>query len=389
MSPTPDHVISARPPSWWAIPLLLVTLCLWAGPAQAQSARALVERGNAAYAAGNFEEAKQAYEEAVAAEPDSPEIQYDLGNALYKLNDLPGAAKAYQQATAKGNPKVLSRSRFNLGNTSFRQGEAAEASDRQAASQLFAESVDHYQAAHDLDQTFAEAGRNLEVSKRRLLKVRQELKKEEETKAEQKRQQEAMAKELGEMADQQQGLADTNRDQQGQDAADQPGAGDQSAAQQALQEKTQAMRQKTGGSPEGQQAAEALEQAGQKQQEAQGQLAAQQPGEAAKAQDEAAAKLREAQQHLQGAPPQEDKPGEGKGQKAPEAQAKPETAASPSSSTDETKEEGAMPSEEAAEGAADKSVNQQAQDVLNEEKQNAVRRQAPGASGVQPVDKDW
>jgi len=386
--------------------------------AQAESARSLVARGNGLYAAKKFDEARKIYEEAVAKDKSSPEIWYDLGNARYQLGDFPGAAEAYQQAATLAQGRdLITKSEFNLGNTAFRQGEAAEAKDPEAAMQAFEESVGHFRAALEQDAGFQEAGRNLEVTKRRLQKVRQEMKAQqqakEEAKKEEQRQQEEMAKELSEMADQQQAMADNSKQQADQQQADQQqGAGqqangqqpdkqamaEQAGAQQELQDKTEALRQRLGQTPAQEQAGKELDQASQHQQKAGEHLRENKAAEAANAQEEAAQAMRQAQQALAG---KEDKPeGETAETKKGEQQQEPPH---PGGKEQEAKKEGAQaakpspppegkeePGKDAeAKPAVTKPGDQTAQELLNEEKQNAIQRRSQGTTGIEAVDKDW
>jgi Ca-activated chloride channel family protein len=394
--------------------MVLVSLLIAAGQARAESARSLVARGNDLYGAKKFDEARKVYEEALAKDKGAPEIWYDLGNARYQLGDFPGAAEAYRQAAGLGQGRdLITKSEFNLGNTAFRQGEAAEAKDPEAASQAFEESVGHFRAALEQDAAFKEAGRNLEVTKRRLQKVRQEMKARQEAKEEEKRKQEEMAKELGEMADQQQSMAANSKQQAekqqeaGQQAPGQEAAGQQAdnqamaeeaGAQQALQDKTQALRQKLGQTPEQEKAGKELDQASQQQQKAGEHLKENQPREASRAQEEAAQAMRQAQHSLQG---QENKP---PGEKSEDKKGEqPKEASPPGGKEEQAKNEGAegakpMPppgkedgpgKESEAKPAPVKPGDQTAQELLNEEKQNAIQRRSQGTSGVEAVDKDW
>ena len=49
----------------------------------AESARSLVTLGNELYAAGEYDKALEAYEKAMAEQPDSGEIFFNKGNALF------------------------------------------------------------------------------------------------------------------------------------------------------------------------------------------------------------------------------------------------------------------------------------------------------------------
>lgn len=390
----------------FGVTAIAIILLGWGWTARAESARSLVAQGNTMYAAKRFDEAKKLYEEAAAKDPRSPEIQYDLGNARYKLDDFKGAAEAYQQATTLGrDPELVGMSEFNLGNTAFRQGKEAEPTDPEAAMKFFQQSGDHFRLALEAGFNEKAVGRNLEISRRQLQKVREELKRQQAAREEARQRQEEMAQELEQMAKEQQAMAGQSREQAGKPEPDQQAMDAEASAQQAMREKTEALRQKMGPPPEQEKAGQALDQAGQHQQEAVDKLREHQPEEAAKAQEEAAKAMREAQRSLAG----QEQPREGDQQKQSptgdrkeDQQAKkdqpqqdaPDQGAPPGGSDQKQKaadKEAASPSAaEAAAGTEEgKPVNRTAQELLNEERHNAIQRQSQGTTDDEAVDKDW
>lgn len=78
--------------------LLAVLTVGWGGRASAQEAEAQFRSGNAAYQAGRFEEARDAYEGILAAGSESATLYYNLGNAYFKLGDLGKAVLSYERA---------------------------------------------------------------------------------------------------------------------------------------------------------------------------------------------------------------------------------------------------------------------------------------------------
>lgn len=92
-----------------AVPALLLALALAAGcstpappraPAVAadQRSQALIDSGNVAYRAGDFEDAARRYASAAVAKPDDPAAYYGLGMALAKLGRDDEAREAYGRA---------------------------------------------------------------------------------------------------------------------------------------------------------------------------------------------------------------------------------------------------------------------------------------------------
>ncbi|MCW5979438.1 MAG: tetratricopeptide repeat protein [Bryobacteraceae bacterium] len=156
---------------------LLVVAFAW--PARAESARALVERGNQAYRERQYEEALRAYEEAAQQKPDSPHVWMNKGNALYRQGDFRGALDAYENAAARrSDPSLEARSKFNQGNAAFRQGAGeAQANPAQAIDSL-RRGVRYYQDALRLDPKLDDARHNIEVARRQIQQLEELLKKQ-------------------------------------------------------------------------------------------------------------------------------------------------------------------------------------------------------------------
>lgn len=88
-----------------------------------------VRAGNEAYAAGQFERALAAYNDAKQLQPD-PAVDYNIGNALFRLERYEEAAVAAKAATAAAQDgTVFTRATYTAGNAAFRRGVLAEARD--------------------------------------------------------------------------------------------------------------------------------------------------------------------------------------------------------------------------------------------------------------------
>jgi tetratricopeptide (TPR) repeat protein len=82
-------------------------------PARAAAAEDLFLRGNAAYETGRFEEAAQAYTDALRTGVRDSRLEYNLANALFKLGRLGEAILHYERATRLA--PIDSEIRTNLG----------------------------------------------------------------------------------------------------------------------------------------------------------------------------------------------------------------------------------------------------------------------------------
>ncbi|MQC47926.1 MAG: VWA domain-containing protein, partial [Chloroflexi bacterium] len=111
-----------------------------------------VERGNAAYAAGDYEAALAAYEEAAADAPVDAAVQYNIGNTLHLLGRFRDATATGEAALALTTEDADLRLRleYALGNHAFQAGEIEAARDR-------------YVAALRIDPTDRDAKANLEL----------------------------------------------------------------------------------------------------------------------------------------------------------------------------------------------------------------------------------
>jgi len=74
-------------------------------------------RGNKAFDAGNYEQAKTHYQNALKQNPASYKGTYNSGNANYKEENFEGALSSYQQAVANSfDPNEKAQALHNLGN---------------------------------------------------------------------------------------------------------------------------------------------------------------------------------------------------------------------------------------------------------------------------------
>ena len=132
----------------------------------ASSAASLVKKGRQAYSQGEFDKAVQAFEEAAVQMPESAEIYFNKGTCLYQLGDYNGAKEAFEKAALKTkNPALEAGALFNLGDTSFKQAERQQDSDLQKAMEGLQQAVEYFHQALKLNPKLKEAGENIEVAR--------------------------------------------------------------------------------------------------------------------------------------------------------------------------------------------------------------------------------
>ena len=173
------------------------------------------------YQAGNYEQARQAFEQRLKMEPESPSLQLNAGTAAYRLKDFGKASEYFSRAMLSDDPALRSAAEYNLANTLFRQGEGQ--GDKEKKITDWKDAIAKYDAALKTRPDYTEAKENKERVEELLKQLEQEQKKDEK-KQDQKKDQE-------QKQDQQQdGQQDKQEQQQGgqqKDQKDQQQGGEQ------------------------------------------------------------------------------------------------------------------------------------------------------------------
>ncbi len=159
------------------------------------------------FSSGNYDEAINAYDEAAVDDPESPYIYYNKGTALYKKEDFTAAIDAFGKAAIKSKNIFLeSKSRFNLGLCFFREGERQKDSDLKKALESYGLSVQSFQEAIDLNPEFEEAAENIEMVRLMMKSLLDEIKKQEEEAKKQQEQAQKIAEQIKKLIEQQDAL---------------------------------------------------------------------------------------------------------------------------------------------------------------------------------------
>jgi Ca-activated chloride channel family protein len=173
-----------------------------------------------AYAHGNFTAAERDYMAAVQSDPKQPTLQYNEGAAAYKAGEFPQAAQAFQaslNASQSGNAKRLAEQEdtyYNLGNTLYREGQKTQQGNAEQTIQNWTQAVKAYDAALQLRAEDADSKFNRDLVSRKLAA----LKKEQSEKKPQQGQQK-------------QGKDNQGKDSQGKDAQGKDAQGKDKSAQ--------------------------------------------------------------------------------------------------------------------------------------------------------------
>jgi Ca-activated chloride channel family protein len=157
---------------------------------QAQASPAAAEQ---AYQKGDFATAEREYAAAAQHNTNTPDLEFNAGTAAYKAGQFQQAAEAFQKSLGSepsADAKRLAAQEdayYNLGNTLYRTGQKTEQSQPQQTIQSWEQAVKTYEAALQLRGNDADAKYNRDFVKQKLDQLKkQEQQKKDEQKQDQK-----------------------------------------------------------------------------------------------------------------------------------------------------------------------------------------------------------
>ena len=389
----------------WISGVIVLALLLVPVPVSAAAVAALVKQGNAAYAAGKFDAALDAYAKAAAECPKSARIYFNKGAAYFRKDDLRKAKAAWEKAALNAADLSLkAKALYNLGNLSFSEAKRQKDADLQKSIAACTRSVRYYQKAIDLLKKPAtppnptlrqQAAENIEMVRLTLKSILDELHKRKDRQA----QQQAAADQIQKLIDKQQAL---NKRRQNNRAAEQKNGAskqlqkaiaDLADDQQKLSTETRAAAQALPNHPQSdalEKARQNMGHAGEEQRKAAERMQRGDLAGAAQQQQSALEELEKARnalarQHRSGPG---KRPQAGQGRKAAESGGKnqdPEKAArrqkgTPSAGTPQKDQQAAAPVVQ---------MPDDAQSILNAESENRKYRRQSMPAGYADIDKDW
>ena len=125
------------------------------------------------YQSGQYQDALENYRAAADQQPDRPDLQYDLGDAAYKAGEYLQAEDAFHKALATPDLGLQEKTYYNLGNAQFKHGEALQSADNKKTIDLWQKALDSYASALKLKPS-ADAKHNYEVVKEKLEELKQQ-----------------------------------------------------------------------------------------------------------------------------------------------------------------------------------------------------------------------
>jgi Ca-activated chloride channel family protein len=165
--------IDSRSLNRFALPTAAALLgACWLVPIH--SAHASAASAAKAYEHGDFSAAEHDYSAAAQRNPKQPALQFNAGAAAYKAGQFPIAAQAFQasvNALKSGDAKRLAEQQdayYNLGNTLYREGQKTEQANAEQTVQSWTHAVKDYDAALQLRADDADSKFNRDLVNRKL-----------------------------------------------------------------------------------------------------------------------------------------------------------------------------------------------------------------------------
>jgi Ca-activated chloride channel family protein len=125
------------------------------------------------YQSGDYDRSMQDYEKAAQAYPARAELQFDRGDAAYRAGEYNEAEEAFRQALQTPNLGLQEQGYYNLGNSQYEHGAALLAVDKPRTIQLWKAALHSYECALKL-KAAEDTQHNYDVVKRKLEELQQQ-----------------------------------------------------------------------------------------------------------------------------------------------------------------------------------------------------------------------
>jgi Ca-activated chloride channel family protein len=125
------------------------------------------------YKSGKYPEAEENYQNAAAAAPRRDDLKFNAGDAAYKAGEYSKAQDAFRQALETPDLGLQEQAYYNIGNSQYRQGEATEKYDNKKTIKIWQDALKSYESALKLHQS-ADTQYNYEFVKRKLEQLKQQ-----------------------------------------------------------------------------------------------------------------------------------------------------------------------------------------------------------------------
>jgi Ca-activated chloride channel family protein len=201
-----------------------------------------VEEGNRLFEQGQYDEAVTVYGEVLVDDPDSPSLNFNMGAAHYKAGKYDAALSSLARVpTADDKQNRAANTAYNMGNTQYQIGAAAETSNPQDALNAYEAALASYRRALGANPADQDAKFNYEFVTKRIQDLKERMQQDQQ---QQQNQQDQQQQNQNQQDEQQQGQQDQEDQEDQQDQQDQQSAAaDQNQPDQQDQNQDQAQGQ--------------------------------------------------------------------------------------------------------------------------------------------------
>ena len=161
--------------------LVLILLCGISSTAITESPRSLVNKGNAHYEDGKYEEAIAEYDKAISLAPDAVEPMFNKAKCKINTSDFDGAIELFKTVAAGSkNTELVARAKFNLGSTFFKRSETGHEGDIKKVVEDLKTAISFWRQTLDLEPENLNAAKNIEAAIMRLQVIKYVMEKQKE-----------------------------------------------------------------------------------------------------------------------------------------------------------------------------------------------------------------
>jgi Ca-activated chloride channel family protein len=189
-----------------------------AGAALGDTPGRLVSKGIHHYNREDYAKAIDLYDLASVKAPESAIVAFDRGDALYKKGDYEKAREQFQDAASKSKSLPFeAKAWYNLGNCAFKEGGRQEDSDLQKALESYQESVKLYGTSLEKDPKLRDAAENMEIARLKIKDLLDRIKNQQQGKQGQSQQQNQQNRQQNQQQQSQKNQQQQNQQGQKQD----------------------------------------------------------------------------------------------------------------------------------------------------------------------------
>lgn len=137
--------------------------------------QARASEGEELFKAGDYAGAAAYYQKALEDDATNSALHFNLGGSLYRQHQYDEAVAAFTRALVTDDLSLQARSYYNRGNSQFFLGASATAKDKEQALKQWSAAKKSYEAALKLEPEDKAAAHNLEMVKKKLEQLKEEM----------------------------------------------------------------------------------------------------------------------------------------------------------------------------------------------------------------------